>query len=501
MRAAGSTILPYARRLPRGLLSGAALLFLATYIVVALLRLSYPFELEWMEGVMVDHVRRLLAGQAIYAKPSIEFVSLLYPPLYYVIAAGAAKALGVGFLPLRLVSFASSLGVFAFLFAIVRRETGAKTAGLVAAGLFVATYARAGGWFDLARLDSCYLCVLLASVFTLRTSRSAAGAVGAGLLLGAAFLTKQSTLVVAAPLALGAMLGDVRRGCWFAGAAGLAIGGSTLLLDRATGGWFTYYCFTLPAHHPRVPGAWAGFWTADLLPVLGVAGLVAAVAVVRRCTTLRAGDSWRFFCPLLAAGMVGSSWLVRTLVGAEVNNLLPAYAAVSILAAIGLDDLWRWRVAGDPRASRAWPARVAEALLVGQFALLAYDPRAELPTAADRAAGDRIVAELSTVRGDVFLPHHGYLAVLAGKRSFAHALAMDNVFLDDTGPGRRDLPEAVIQALREARFGAAVVESDGWHAELIRSRYPACRPLLDRSDVFWPVTGAHLRPALLCVVK
>ena len=49
----------------------AALVVLGLYLVLAVIHLSYPFELEWMEGGMVDHVRRVLAGQKLYVKPTI----------------------------------------------------------------------------------------------------------------------------------------------------------------------------------------------------------------------------------------------------------------------------------------------------------------------------------------------------------------------------------------------------------------------------------------------
>jgi hypothetical protein len=195
--------------------------------------------------------------------------------------------------------------------------------------------------------------------------------------------------------------------------------------------------------------------------------------------------------------MIGSSWSVRTMVGAEVNNLLPAYAAIAILAALGLHDVVAIASRANHRAA-GWTLLLAEVLFVVQFAGLRYDPRAELPRRADLEAGRGVVATLSAVPGEVFAPHHGYLALLAGKRSFAHTLAMDNVFLDDTGPARRDLEQELLDAIREGRFGAVLVESDGWRAAVIRSRYATCTPLFNRRDVFWPVTGGRLRPEFLC---
>ncbi len=111
----------------------AALVPIALYIVIALRQLGYPYELEWMEGGSVEIVGRILHGQAIYAPPSLHYVPYTYPPLYFWVSSLVAHVCGLSFLPLRLVSFTSSLGCFAVLFWIVQRETRDVVAGLVAA--------------------------------------------------------------------------------------------------------------------------------------------------------------------------------------------------------------------------------------------------------------------------------------------------------------------------------------------------------------------------------
>lgn len=472
--------------------------FLLVYLIVALKRLLYPFELEWMEGGMVDHVRRVLAGQPVYAKPSLEFVSFLYPPLYYVAAAGFALVTGPGFLPLRALSLLSSLGVFALLFYLVRRETGAALFAVIAAGLFAATYQRAGQWFDLARLDSFYLLLLLGGVVVLRVTSSARGAGLAGLLFAAAFFTKQSALVILLPLAVFMLIADRRRAPWLLGVAGALMAAGTLILARVTHGWYVYYCYRLPSRHPMVPGGFAKFWTADLVPWLVPACLAGAAYVTLRATSRERGE--RFFYPLLAVGMIGSSWAVRAMVGAETNDSIPAFAALSILAPLGLHEMRRRAGAKRPRPYRV-AAVLAQALLLVQLFALAYDPRRCLPTAADRAAGEQLVARIRGIPGDVFIPHHGYLARLAGKPGFAHTLAMDNVFLDDSGPVRDALGGELGGALESKRFSAVLLESDGRYGGPILASYPRTERLFANPDVFWPVTGARLRPEFLCLPR
>jgi len=47
-----------------GLLLAASAASIAAYLWIALHRLDYPFDLEWMEGAGVDHVARILAQRA-----------------------------------------------------------------------------------------------------------------------------------------------------------------------------------------------------------------------------------------------------------------------------------------------------------------------------------------------------------------------------------------------------------------------------------------------------
>ncbi len=57
----------------------------------------------------------MLDGKSLYTAPTLGYVSYTYPPLYTCVSAAVAEVTGLGFLPLRLVSFASSLVAFAAL--------------------------------------------------------------------------------------------------------------------------------------------------------------------------------------------------------------------------------------------------------------------------------------------------------------------------------------------------------------------------------------------------
>ena len=202
------------------ILAPVAILYLLVYVVIACLRLRYPFELEWMEGGSVDHVRRILDGKGLYVEPGIDFVPYIYTPLYFYVSAALARVIGIGFLPLRIVSFVSSLGCLLLIAGWVRRETDSRLFGLLAAGLFAATFRAGGAWLDIARVDSLCLLLFLAGACLLRFAASPGGTGAAGLLLALSFLTKQTALVMAAPLVVATFHRSRRSGLLLLGTLG-----------------------------------------------------------------------------------------------------------------------------------------------------------------------------------------------------------------------------------------------------------------------------------------
>ena len=149
-------------------LLAVAALYVAIYLILVFFRIQYPFELEWMEGGSLRQVIRILSGQKLYVSPSLEFVPFIYNPLYFYISAFISKIIGGGFMPLRLVSFISSLGCFFIIFLFVKRETKNIFFGVIAACLFAATFRISGAFFDIARVDSLFLLFLLIALYLIK---------------------------------------------------------------------------------------------------------------------------------------------------------------------------------------------------------------------------------------------------------------------------------------------------------------------------------------------
>jgi hypothetical protein len=476
----------------RGLRWAAGLLaaaHLATVLAVASARLLHPFELEWLEGGSLDHVRRVLDGRSLYGPPSLEFTPFMYTPLYYYASAAAARVLGLGLPALRVVSLLASLVTLLLLGDLVRRETGQWLAGLLAAGLYAATYRVSGAWFDVARVDALLVGLLCASLYVLRVGRALASALLAGALLALAVQTKQVALLAAVPFALAAWPAGRRRALAFALSFLLVLGATAAAFDQASDGWYRYYVFTLTRQHQLIPRELLAFWVRDLLWPLPLA--LALIALASRISGPHRA-ALRFHA-LAGAGLVAMALVSRMNVGGYHNVVMPAHLLVALLFGVAVGGLCR-AVASPRQAAALFAACVL------QLALRAYDPRPLVPTRVDREAGERLLADLRARPGPILVPSHPYLLPLAGHAGHAHQMAMNDVLLNEARPEIRQLLAAPLrEALRLRRYRAVVLDPWFWFRAEVERCYREEGPVFPDDRGFWPVTGAPTRPESLYV--
>jgi len=474
-------------RAAEALAAALAAAFLLAYAWIAVHRAAYPFDLEWMEGSLVQHVARVAAGLPLYGHPTLAFVPFLYPPLYYYVSAGVASLTGVGFLPLRLVSIASSLAIFWLLFRLAHRQTGRAYSGVLAAGLFAATYRAGGAWLDLARNDSLLLALILGAWYLVRWRESITGWTCAGVLLALAALTKQTALMMAAPLVLYTAIVDWRRAANLVAAFSVVLGTLTLALDRTTHGWFLFYVVHLPAaiqrHEPdRLP-----FQTTGLLDALPVGAALALATIV-------AARPWRdrrdTFWPLVALGGVGAAFTSRLHVGAYDNVWLPAYMSVSLLAAIAGPAI----AARVREGTRPVVRLSVAALCVVQLASLRYPVAGQLPSAQDLAMARLLGEQLASCGGEAFVPSHSFVPIPSGVVMHAHAWAIGDVFRG-AGPAiASTLRGEIEEAFADARFRIIVVDKvEPWMEPELDDAYRVIGRALP-ADGLWTRTGYHTRP-------
>ncbi|MCY2955726.1 MAG: glycosyltransferase family 39 protein [Planctomycetota bacterium] len=407
-------------------LACAAMLALTAHIA---LRLGYRYDLEWMEGAMVDHAERARTFTGIYTAPRAEHVPFLYTPMLFWLGALVSSVTLTGPLALRLVSVLAFVGCAVLIYCFVRREVpGAnrKLAALCAAGLFCAGYGFLRSWYDLARNDTLFLLGMLATGWLLRFG-GRREAMLAGVTAAFAFLSKQSALLWLPALGVGLLAVDWRRALVFAASCGLVIGGTALALHIATDGWFTFYVFEMPQYH-----GWQGeyklkFFTSDLVPIAPLMAL--SITACAQRWRLHRGQALQLAA--LFGGALLTSYLSRLHVGGFDNVMMPVLAIGCMLAPIA--------------AANARSASIRIALLLvlcAQFALLTLDVRAALepdravlmgfgpqflPTTENQRANEELVAAVAQLDGPVFMPFHGNLAALAGKPRMAHAQAIHDL--------------------------------------------------------------------------
>lgn len=472
--------------------------YVGAFLYVALSRMSYPFSLEWLEGGSFAQVQRVLTGQPLYARPSLEYVAMIYPPLYYFAGAALSRLIGFGFLPLRVVSFAASLGCMVMIYAICAGEATRRLPALMASGLFAATYYLCGSWFDIARVDMMSMFFMLCSIWLLRRQTSGA-VVAAGVMIALACLTKQSHLITLACLALFLLVRERRTAIPFLLACLVVLGGAYWILNRIYSGWFGFFVLRLAAgsgEYVSITSSTglqtaAEFWSTAILLALPVAALaIVAYAVVDlRDAQGRKGSLFFLAC---AVGMVGTSWSVVQ-VGGYKNDLVPAYGAMAILFGLSIQQLG-YGLRPGPR----YRAAVLSACAV-QFGLLLYPVAPLIPRKGDLEAGRALVNEIRAAPGAVYVPFHPELALMAGKAPYA---SWSPMFQLEGNYGGGDIRTTArvktefVRAMARHEFSMILMDQPAnwiWgNPELYYTA--ATDPVFADADAFWPVTGWQTRP-------
>jgi hypothetical protein len=273
-------------------------------------------------------------------------------------------------------------------------------------------------------------------------------------------------------------------------------GGGSFILDRLTGGWFWIYVFEVHQQHETyMPRFWKSFANmAGKFPIVTAvitAGLVAVAVTAARRRPLTDGTGGFLFWTFMTAcgALIGAlGWATQW---AHFNAYIPAMTFAGIAAALAVVT------AGHRVVS------VALAVALGAQMLLArWSPAPLVPAAADRAAGDALIARLRQIPGEVFMPSHPWYPHLAGKPTFTHRMGiMDVSYNPPPSAGKKPLrPEAkqvagLHEALRTGRFEAVVLDDryEPWELPGLDDAYVADE-LLPPTASPRVVSGAHTVP-------
>jgi len=427
-----------------------SIFFVLLFLLVALRRLRYPFELDRLESGVMTSVWRIAHGQQLYSAPTLEWVPFLYAPLYFYLSAALAHMTGLGYGTLRLVSILATLGSLATIYASVFRETRRHAAALVAAGLFACLYDVCLGWYDVGRVDSLSVFFFLLALYATRW----ANPVAAALLWLLAFHTKQTFLPFGVLAFLPLWRTPRRMVAGMATFASLAWL-SVHLLNRASGGWYSHYAFGTAHQLAFVPRNAILFLPVDIVGPLPVAVAILLAAAILRPPNLR--SSATAFYGFITVLLLGATGFVRAHQGANINAVIPAYAWLCILAGLSIHRILGWLE--DPASGLA-PRHVQLAACTLWLALCAqllahiYQPGRWVPSRASIGYRNALLNAVRATPGDVWLVDHSYDGILAGKPLHPDWDAFDAVLGLPYPPVVADFNRAIAQR----RYSAILID-------------------------------------------
>lgn len=448
---AKSRLSSHLRYLPFVALAGFIFVALAR---VFLARLRYPLDLEWMEGGMLTHALRIARGEALYAEPSVDFVSFLYTPLYPAVLAALSKIVGLSYALGRGVSVLAFSGALVFLVAAVRGIAKdyeseelpalANASGLLGAGAVCLAFPFCGAFYDLVRCDSLWLLFVSAGLYCCSPGRPANRIVLGALLLVLGFFTKQTAapFMVAAAGAV-TLTSGLRLGLLFSAVAFGSAVTAILAGQYLTDGWLWIYIYRLHHSHetlleriwPETPRVLFDYGFVLLVPVAACFGL----AALRRRLSRKL-----LFWTVMAATGVATAAVASATQGAYDNAYIPAVYFGALLSAACTVELtalaaqvgasagasaWSF---GQRHGTRLGTVRVVGLLGLGLLSAHAashwLDPSPHVPSRQDLAAARSFLAYLGEQGPEIFVPGHPFYSVLAGGRGHLDIVGVSDVY-------------------------------------------------------------------------
>ncbi len=476
--------------------------FILLVLALSIMRLMYPYEIEWMEGAMLDHVVRILDGRPIYSAPTIDFIPWLYPPAYYYVVAEVAKIVGIGFFAGRIVSFASTL-ITAFLMGwMVLRITKNRIFAFLTIALYFATYHATGYYFDIVRNDAFFTAIVVVLAFLPMLLSGKIGVISTALLFVVAFLTRQQAVFFLPPLIVWFWLCDKKLGIGFTITAIALTLIAHFAIYSATHGWSTFYMFTIPSAKRADFSIIRMF---DAFPNFALGPFAAStIAMILLPLLFKEGgrgwlrgffksDTGLIVMMALAALAAGAMSLGNE--GGDRNVMMPFAAFVLPLLPIALNKM--------KNAKPAFARYVYLAFLF-QFVALYFNPlsgKMVIASSRQRAGGDEFMRKLRSMPGEVYIPYHGYITRQAGKASHAQLLAtIDVLRVHDTTSAR--LQADLDSAFARHRFSAVIMEeSEAFRLDSVSHFTYSGRMIAEPNVYLTRVGDAATRPEFVFVPK
>lgn len=392
--------------------------------------LTFPLNLDLMEGTILQHLERAVGGEPIYPAPYPVYVPLAYNVGYYLISTPFAWFLGLNLVTMRLVAILASIGIGVLLYLIVREKTASRWWGLITVGMFAAAYNVMENYLDNAHSDSWFLFTAILGSYIIDRKRGLLWNLVGVLILVSSFWFKQhgALFVIGGVLYLTWQEGIFHSIPYWLGAA---IFGPVLYLFGGPllfGSHFLYFTF-------EVPRAWSsltfytfrrfgGFIIKNYFVLATISSLYFLECVLRfvREQDRSRLNIWHFqFVFAIATGVLGSLDA-----GSADNVYIPMGAFFILLGVLGLHEFTEqiWQI-------NRYQLHVVAIVLI--FAFFAYNPLTLLVVPEASAKFEQLVNLLENLDGPVYAPSLGQLQGDYKLFPSAHWVALEDMV---RGPGR-----------------------------------------------------------------
>jgi hypothetical protein len=378
-------------------------------------RVGYPADIEWGEGNVLYEAHRIFHGGAVFGPPDLGYAPNIYPGGHMVTLALLGAIFPLDYALGRLISIAGFVVACAVVGAVVWRhwrESSLRVPATAASvAMACAAYPFVAQWYDLVRVDSLGIGVVLAAAWVATEGEpSARRATAAAILLVYALFVKQTNVAFAAWIVAVSFARDRGYGIRMLAITALASIFIFGVLALATHGWFGFWTFSIPSRHPRVDGRLATGLVAlvEACPAL-VALPIAFAFVAGRRALSRRSIVW---LGMVAAALVGGLVPYAKLGGSE-NNFIPIVVPLGAAVMIVAYDT----VACVTEERRELGLGLVCAAAAAFLVVRSIDATRCVPTAERLARARALNAEIASLGDGVLVPGSPFLPIRNGHDS------------------------------------------------------------------------------------
>jgi hypothetical protein len=193
--------------------------------------------------------------------------------------------------------------------------------------------------------------------------------------------------------------------------------------------------------------------------------------------------------------------------GGAINDVLPAYLAVALLAGLALGNGTGRSSSGRSSTGRL-VTTVAGVLILAQsvFLLASSHPSRALPASAGRAVGMRLIAGMRALGGDVAVPGDPSMSLQAGMAPAAVQGAAYDVMRATSKAGSASYRHSAAAAVKARQFSAIISSGNGkalYNPPGLLTYYQECLQSLPAGPgtLLFPAGRSQPRPAVVWIPR